>query len=45
METPETRIPGRTPATAVGPKKTPTTKGVPKKLEEKINTKYFSKSN
>lgn len=29
IETPETKIPGKTPATAVGPKKIPTTKGVP----------------
>lgn len=29
IETPETKIPGKTPATAVGPKKRPTTKGVP----------------
>jgi len=29
METPEMRIPGRTPATAVGPKRKPTRKGVP----------------
>lgn len=32
METPETKIPGKTPATAVGPKKTPTTNGVPKQI-------------
>lgn len=29
IATPETKIPGKTPATAVGPKKNPTTKGVP----------------
>lgn len=29
MLTPETKIPGNTPATAVGPKKIPTTNGVP----------------
>lgn len=30
IQAPETKIPGKTPATAVGPKKIPTTKGVPK---------------
>jgi len=32
MDTPEIKIPGKTPATAEGPKKTPATKGVPKTI-------------
>jgi len=32
IETPEMKIPGKTPATAVGPKKIPATKGVPKTM-------------
>lgn len=33
IETPEIKIPGKTPATQVGPKKTPATKGVPKTIK------------
>lgn len=33
IETPEIKIPGKTPATAVGPKKIPATKGVPKTIK------------
>lgn len=33
METPEIKIPGKTPATQVGPNKTPATKGVPKTIK------------
>lgn len=33
IDTPEIKIPGKTPATAVGPNKIPTTKGVPKTME------------
>lgn len=32
IETPETKIPGRTPATAVGPKTIPTKRGVPRTM-------------
>lgn len=33
IETPETKIPGKTPATQVGPNKTPKIKGVPKTIK------------
>lgn len=33
MDTPEIKIPGKTPATQVGPKNTPAMKGVPKTMK------------
>lgn len=37
---PETKIPGKTPATAVGPNRTPTTNGVPKTIVAGKNISY-----
>jgi len=37
IETPETKTPGKTPATAVGPNKIPTANGVPKTIIAGMN--------
>lgn len=40
MDTPETKIPGNTPATAVGPNNNPTAKGVPKTIKAGKNISF-----
>ena len=40
IEHPETKIPGKTPATAVGPNNTPTNNGVPKTIVAGKNISY-----
>lgn len=40
IDTPEIKIPGNTPATAVGPKKNPVTKGVPNTIKAGKNISY-----